>query len=279
MLLVKLEKSLRAHEDIGAFADDIAAVVSDYKVSMPALAVLFQEFEAISSLQLNVKKTIFIPLWQVADVDSLRSLLREISGFWKDVLIQNKGKYLGFQIGPGAGQSSWEKPMSKYEQALHHWSALKLGLFMNTLAYNIHIVTLLEYVAQLHEVTDEIGNLELWAFRRLAPGPGNWVMPNDLENLRSLGLTVQFRSVSHTARAAKLRICATVAKDTKSKHAMLMDVQVEHMRRPFGAWHERCYYRNLSDNLTLLQGIGVTVQTVSRQLVHNADPCRHAAQD
>ena len=77
---------------------------------------------------------------------------------------------------------------------------------MNTLAFNIYIVTLLEYVAQLQQVTPGVIAKENAALRKLAPGPGNWIMPRDLEHLKQFGFPAEFRTILITAAAAKLRV-------------------------------------------------------------------------
>ncbi|CAE8592552.1 unnamed protein product [Polarella glacialis] len=57
ILLRKLSEHLQGDEILCAFADDTAAVVANYVKSLPVLSSLFQEFEAISALALNKKKT------------------------------------------------------------------------------------------------------------------------------------------------------------------------------------------------------------------------------
>ncbi|CAK0894766.1 unnamed protein product, partial [Prorocentrum cordatum] len=71
---------------------------------------LFTEFESISCLALNIKKTVFIPLWKYASESNVRGLIRESAPAWRDIAVCSAGKYLGFWIGPGAGLKSWEKP-------------------------------------------------------------------------------------------------------------------------------------------------------------------------
>ena len=151
---MRLTGLLNGPESVGAFADDIAVVIKDYRTSMTTLAVFFNEYQAVASLQLDVEKTVFIPLWPVSDAKALKVHLTECTAFWRDIAVATCGKYLGFYVGPGAGNKSWEKPLAKYDKAVSYWSALRMGMFMNVLAHNVYIVTLLEYVAQLHDVAD-----------------------------------------------------------------------------------------------------------------------------
>ena len=266
VLLIRMRRVMTPEEDTGAFADDIAAVVADFEKSLPTLAILFREFHRISGLMLQIKKTVFIPLWPLASVTSLRTLIKECSGFWGDITIATHGRYLGYQIGPGSGESSWTKPLAKYERAVAHWASLRLGLFMNTLAYNTYIAPLLEFVAQLHDITDTVVAREQWALRRLAPGPGMWIGAADLENLTELGQIVEFRTVTFTAMAAKLRLCATIARGAVRKRQDLTEAQQNVFRRPFTQWHYRSYYGILCDNEASLRRHGVLIRDIWEKL-------------
>lgn len=53
-----------------AFADDIGAVVPDWELRLPCLQRVFKEFANVSGLDLNISKTICIPLWH----EGLRNL-------------------------------------------------------------------------------------------------------------------------------------------------------------------------------------------------------------
>ena len=274
VLLIKLQRVMRQGEDLRAFADDIGGVFGNYTIALPILAVLFQEFQSISALQLNVKKTVLVPLWPATDTKTLRVHIKECCAFWKDIVIDSHCKYLGFVLGPGAGGLSWSKPLAKFEKAVAQWSSLKLGLFLNTLAYNVYMVTLLEYVAQLLRVDDRVVIAEQWALRKLAPGPGMWIMPADLENLTVLGHPMALRSIVHTAMASKLRICATIARDSRRRHRELDNVLLDNLRRPLGDWHSQSLYSILEANRAALQDHGITVASV------RADPsCAGRKQD
>ena len=113
VLLIRVQRALKNDEIVKVFADDTAVVIHDYAVSVPTLAFIFKEFEQISGLALNMKKTTFIPMWPIGDTKSFRNLFTETCPLWKEVRIDMKAKYLGFQIGPGAGTSTWSAPITK----------------------------------------------------------------------------------------------------------------------------------------------------------------------
>ena len=177
----------------------------------------FQRFEQISGLDLNVSKTVLIPLWQFSNDKNVQSLVKEHCPAWGGIPIATRGKYLGFIIGPGVGRESWIKPLYKFKQRAAQWAARSLGLAMYALVYNIYIVTVLEYVSQVLDVDDEVQEVVAQTLRRIAPGPGNWAKQEDLENLTEFGLLHEFWDIDCTARAAKLRIVNTIAPDSYKK--------------------------------------------------------------
>ena len=79
VLLVRLEKVLLGDDEVArAFADDTAVVVEDYARTIGTLANLFREYASISCLELNISKTVFIPLWPFSSVRGLRNLIAEL---------------------------------------------------------------------------------------------------------------------------------------------------------------------------------------------------------
>ena len=90
VLLRKLQKHLHNDEELGAFADDIAVVVSNVWTTMPILRRIFDEFEQISALKLNIRKTVLIPLWKYMNDKNMRCLLKEYCHGFADVVIDDK---------------------------------------------------------------------------------------------------------------------------------------------------------------------------------------------
>ena len=79
-----------------AFADDIGYMVFDIEATLPALADCFALFGRVSNIQLDVKKTIIVPLW-TSDVDATEELINGIVPSWKGVKVALNAKYLGMQ--------------------------------------------------------------------------------------------------------------------------------------------------------------------------------------
>eukprot|EP00959_Pyramimonas_sp_CCMP1952_P119643 2501720-Pyramimonas_sp.AAC.1 len=58
------------------------------------LQVIFSEYERLSGLRLNVKKTVFVPLFHF-DALPLRSRLHAAAPLWGQLCIAEQAKYLG----------------------------------------------------------------------------------------------------------------------------------------------------------------------------------------
>ena len=140
VILIRLQKLLTGAEEVArAFADDTATVVQDYTRSIGAIANIFKEYELISGLELNIKKTVFIPLWPISSLGRLRNLITELCLAWRNILIDVKSKYLGFIIGPGAGVQSLSAPLRKFEQRSAAWENVKCRWFWNSIYCNSFI--------------------------------------------------------------------------------------------------------------------------------------------
>jgi hypothetical protein len=124
------------------------------------------------------------------------------------------------------------------------------------------VVSTLEFVAQLECPTDEIFEAERSALRKQAPGPGNWIACEDLENLTCFGIGASFRTIWATAKAAKLRIFHDLgSREMKKKAELIRTAQMHSLRRPFGVWHARSYAKMLCDNYDQLRQKGIEMDS------------------
>ena len=173
-------------------------------------------------MSLNVNKTVFIPLWPCNDFSDLRRSLGEVCAAWQEMLIQRSGKYLGYILGPGAGNSSWEKPLVKYVERAKLWSSLRLGLHYNMLVYKVFIATVLAFVMQLEPDHPDLMEHFDVVKRRLLPGPGNWVSRADAHNLQDIfKLPHCLPDPRWVSLACKLRIVRDIAPDCMERCAEL----------------------------------------------------------
>eukprot|EP00973_Karenia_brevis_P033896 4677120-Karenia_brevis.AAC.1 len=134
--------------------------------------------------------------------------------------------------------------------------------------YKPYIASVLSFVMQLERDTDELLETYEKVLRLLAPGPGNWITPNDLENLqRYFSFPLSYVSPQCTSKAAKLRIAATIATDCAKRANELDRLRLEKGRSHFSDWHDRCYLAVLAKNMQDLRRHGVTRSSVRRHMI------------
>ena len=125
--------------------------------------------------------------------------------FGGKIRIENAGKYLGFLIGPGAGNKAWHGAMAKYMSRASSWSSMHLGLHFNMHAYRAFAAPVLSFLMQLEPDPIDLYDNFCKALHLLAPGPGNWVSPEDLTHLQSVyKFPLSFQDPRWVALAAKL---------------------------------------------------------------------------
>ncbi len=125
---------------------------------------------------------------------------------WGAAPSRRQAEYLVFCLGPEAGERAWTKALEKVTKRAAAWSALGLGLNLTTMAQRLRLIS--------HDVSPAAGPAAAGlartgaaSFRRLAPGPGKWVLPMDPHALRvSLGLPQSFTKLEDVDLAAKFRV-------------------------------------------------------------------------
>ena len=276
-----------------AFADDIAAVVTDWDSHGPILETIFREFRMISNLGLNIKKTVCMPLWPTGIRDLVETLGRQIPG-WAQIQIDSRGKYLGFMIGPGKATSSWDKPLKKYKERVARWSQIGGGMQYATLAYNIFALSTLLYVAQLEAVPRFVLIEERVQILRMFPGPGQWMIPEDAWYLKeNYGLAKSAQPLALVARAAKLRVSALgchfgcrqvtgrqlrrlgtdniYARKRALAGAMASTEYIDRILH-WSSWYKHNFCRVLVDNADFLKSKGITTASICMTIAGNEAP-------
>ena len=236
---------------------------------------VFQDFARISNLQLNLGKTVLIPLWESSE-SCIRRWLQDDFPNWAGVEIAWTARYLGFFIGPARIDMSWKQALSKFHARVSAWSSLRLGMNLNSRVYKTFCCSVLSFLWQLEEPPPEVLEAEAWALRRMAPGPGNWVRPLELHHLKQgFGLPFEFPSFCNMARAAKLRIlefepqmnCQQYSDDLLSARASAC-----FKHEIWSRWYDNSHVSVLLSTRLKLQDVGVTPSTVRSALLQARRP-------
>jgi len=166
-----------------AYADDVAIIVKQLRPLARILPAFYRRIGSISALKLNHSKCMFVPLWR-GSLEDASVLFCNIFRLWKDFKIVDHGKYLGFQIGPGANDCEWESISSSILEMAHIVKSLKLSKFLAMNLFQCVGVSKLGFVSQLRELNDQLKDTETKARRLVVGGPENWAPSNFLNHLK-----------------------------------------------------------------------------------------------
>jgi len=126
---------------------------------------------------------------------------------WGDACFTTWALYLGFAIGPGKADHSWDRAIASLRARMDMWPWSQLGMQYATHAYNVFAFSVMGFVAQLENPSDQALAAEREAVARVAPGPYNWNVPEDMWRLQqSFGFPFRVKSLSHMAKAAQIRV-------------------------------------------------------------------------
>jgi len=189
-----------------AFADDIAAIVKDWWQQGPIMESVFSDFHLISNLELNINKTVCIPLWPEG-IEDIRHNIGQRIPSWANLAVKDCGTYLGFVIGPGKGSQSWEKPLARYTDRVRQWSKIGGGRHFATLAYNTFAISTLMFIGQLEQPPQDALNREKELVVSMYPGGTSWIIPSDAWYAKEMyGFAKSAQPLCWSVRAAQLRV-------------------------------------------------------------------------
>jgi hypothetical protein len=221
VLLRRLQTKVRGAE-VRAFADDIGLVVRDWARDCGDIQTIFKEFAVMSGLELNIPKTVCIPLWPEG-IDEIKADPAHVASDWAALRIDDKGKYLGFSSGPGKGDSSWDQPLAKYTKRVHRWRGIGAGMQFATAAYNSLALSTLLFIAQLENPPEEVFAGERCGIRSTLRGPGKyWYDTDDAFYLKECyGQSKSFGSLSVITQASQLRTLHTMDMVRRKKTSLV----------------------------------------------------------
>ena len=203
--------ALRTENTFRAYADDIGAVVEDLARDMPDIIRVFNEFEEVSGLRINVDKTIVIPARHSHEIDDQTTREYEemmAATQWAEIKVATEGKYLGFLLGMKVDRlAEYASIVSKMESRLASWRGhSRLGLFDKFRIWNIYAISKLGYVDQLLTQPEEIQRRIESLLTKWIGGPNGWMTAEIAVNLKEgIGFPVAPRRAGAANLAAKTR--------------------------------------------------------------------------
>ena len=134
---------------IRAYADDMAVIIKNIH-SLKPLSEAFQLLRAAASLQVNVGKTVCVPLYQTTSLQCGKDISNTL---WGGMEVQiGYGKYLGFLVGPYAtAEVNFQPVMEKFRARVGHWLQLAhMGNHFQVLGYNMFATSVFNFISQLY---------------------------------------------------------------------------------------------------------------------------------
>ena len=253
-----------------AFADDTALVTDNFHSTASTIHSLFREFAAISSLRLNMPKTVMIPLWR-STPDQVRRMVKDEHPSWKEVEVTYAARYLGVILGPDSVHKSWEKATDRFTQRCLQWCTLHLGIQYACRVYRTFCFSTLGFIAQLFSAPEETIKAEMAALRRFFPGPGNWATPQDLYRLKLwFGFPYAFPDLHLTSVAARLRVLQNDAADHAQR---VQTIQLESIIGPYrhpewASWYSNSITLQLESARLEAAELGVTDTAIRARHQH-----------
>jgi hypothetical protein len=163
----------------------------------------------------------------------------------KAATIGSCAKYLGFFIGPGAGNQDWDRVLDKVCQLSKFIRELGLPKFFSLYLFQMFGVSQVQFVAQLRVPPKKIGAVDVKIVRDWIGGPGLWAPCNLFRNLKSVGFPIEIVSLRVAARATLTRASLTTLKSHRlwtdrldnSSHFLSDSAYVHH---PNEVWRDSC---------------------------------------
>ncbi|CAK0898422.1 unnamed protein product [Prorocentrum cordatum] len=206
LLLRVLTSRLGPAATIRAFADDVGIILTDIETQLPILELALREFGQLSGMEVDLPKTVGIPLWG-GTMEEAAATVAQACPSWSQLPLRRAAVYLGCAVGPGKGDVMWSTALNKFRERVGGWQWSDMGLHFAAAAYNSYALPVLSFLVQVAAPTDDVLAAESWALRRAAPGPGNWAMPEDHWGLKeNYGMPRSFGSLQDLTKAAQLRV-------------------------------------------------------------------------
>lgn len=192
-LLLSL-RDLLGEDAVFGFADDVAILVRGME-ELRAVAATFAAFSAATSLQLNIKKTVLVPLRGAEDWDATaawyRRALAMVATQWSEMAIVASTAYLGQVVGPGATVAAqWAAAWSKHDSRVAELAAGRGAPSAARAHYVSHIRPVLGYAAQTLPPPPDLRHREAVTLQRLWRFPHRAIPPDAIQPMREMGLPV-----------------------------------------------------------------------------------------
>ena len=265
-------------------------VVKNFPRDGSGILAVYKQFGQFSALQVNIPKTVVVPLWASSLTSISKCLIADMMPEWSSVSVAYAATYLGFAVGPMRNDSLWTKAIAKYQDRVDLWSSAQIGLLYSINTYNTFSIPVLNYLGQLAALPDYALDIESRALRKLTPGPGVWCVNNDLWYLdQAFSFPTAFKCLKIVTWASQLRtayfesVSERGSWDVRVKASKLweslLDSDRYRERKEWNSWYMSSFVLQLDKAMKAAEAISINPSQVYRTLFkkHLQSGCDRAA--
>ena len=207
-----------APDELKACADDLAFAIFRLS-SLVHIKAIFDEALRLSKLALKPRKCIIVPARRVLPPEQIVLLREWLAGavpVWESFQILPAATYLGFYLGPGAGESRWQNVLAKYNERTRAITAIGAPPAVSARLYASRAAPTLSYLWQLLPVPSVLRRWETFRLHALLHIPQNSFSYNALFALHEAG-GPKIPSIAATAFAASVRTATVTLPEWREK--------------------------------------------------------------
>jgi len=212
-----------------ACADDIGAALNSHK-SLLHLYDIFETAQLVAGLTLKPSKCNLVPTSLPFSPEARKFLIEWLSKHipkWVQFQILPCAKYLGFMLGPSAGEAQWKSVFRKFSQRVDMISNTHSPTSTSIHSYNAHCVSLLGYIAQLVPLPQSFEVIERRSIHKIMHLATNSMTMNEFMHLDQFNL-LPIKSCRASCLSAQIRCAQSTLPFFEewlpSIHSMLIDV-------------------------------------------------------
>ncbi len=185
-------------------------------------------------------------------------------------------------MGPLGAANAWTEALQKYRKAVHRLSQGSWGLHLSTLVYNVHVSSILGFVAQFYPPSKEILDAEASALHRFVRGPSNWCSAIELFHIDSwLGCTCRFHSIGAVSLSARARISHCDHNVIIGRKDQLEDefLDSDNRRPSWYKWFDNSPFHMLDQAILELSSSNITIPRITAQILGRVSHVAHRDPD
>ena len=192
------------------YCDDVGIASRNLLISWPIIKKCFHIVGRISALWLNIGKTQCCIIF-ASKFTYIKGVLLEIDDSLMGACFADFVKYLGIHLGPGALAIAWDEAILKYQECAKFLSGIDAGFIPTIYLYNVLCVSITSWIGSFLPPSDKLLTLESKTLQRILRCPWNVFPKALLLQLKTLGLTTQYQSITVNSISSRVRNAHTTS--------------------------------------------------------------------